>query len=81
MGKVCNQAFVKDKYRDTKFAGTMKCFRCGETSNLPPLPIEMKKIIIILDLFNRIHDAKGCNEKQAKFTKDASGKINLAISN
>ena len=65
MDKICNQTFVKDKFRDKKYIGTMKCICCDEESNISlKFPCKLTDFNKQINAFQKMHDIKGCNKEQ-----------------
>ena len=63
MSKICNQTFVKDRFRNRKYSGTMKCMCCGEESHLRlKFPILLNYFNNSMKAFVALHTANGCNE-------------------
>lgn len=78
--KKCNQFFVKDDFRDKKFAGTIKCSCCNEESNLnAKFPFTMDLMINFINAFVTLHKKKGCNKSECEVPDWASGEINFGV--
>lgn len=80
MGKICNQAFVKDTHRNKFYAGTQKCFCCLEECHIAgPLPIRVDAMLTICSAFVELHESKGCNKVKLPAPEWASGEIGFSL--
>ncbi len=80
-GKICNQLFVKDTFRDRQYKATVRCVWCDESSNLEATyPFELKLITDFLSNFMKLHKQKGCNARQLSTPIWASKEVDLGLS-
>jgi hypothetical protein len=78
--KICNQFFVKDTHRDKKYACTLRCVTCDESSSLnATFPFEVSLLTDFIKNFTNLHHKKGCNKDQLSAPEWASGEFNVGI--
>lgn len=69
--KICNQTFIKDKFRDHSHIGTMKCMVCNEESHLSVVfGCTVTAFTKEVESFTKHHTLKGCNKERVKVTPD-----------
>lgn len=80
MAKICNQVFVKDKFRNKKYAGTQKCLSCNHESHINlKFPFSVTDFISHTEAFVKLHTKLGCNKKSIDAPEWAAQTIDLAI--
>jgi len=80
--KISNQYFVKNNYKDTDTIFAIRCACCDESSHVQAkLPIMVKDFIEFSDTFIKLHEMKGCNDKQHDIPKWASNEISFGVAN